>query len=504
MARRLALRTKVLARAHEAGAEEVLPETVHDHAGRERVLTTHEPLGETESVARQIGSERRQNRRRGRFDLLTRLVISPTHQDEGRTHLLLLLHDQRGRNLRLRSSDLLLQSGCFFTQPTVLRHLRQAKARELLALSCGAFGGLFLRDRHDVRGRDQLRRIRRGKQTPLRRPAGILDTDRDRHLGTFERLFEFKKRLHRLVRCHREHVLGFAVVVEHVGMRGVDGVQLRFADFEFAPLKTGRRSLRRAFEAQRVDFARWQLRPDHDVVSSRFLWTDQYGLVGDLRRIVAASGLLRLQRLPVDLCRRELFRPRLDITCGEAFELIFDRFELRIQRGNFRLQLRRGQFDERRRVGADRIAINADALFRHIVEEGLHRIEVLRGEGIELVIVAAAAVEGLPHPHGGGRLHAVGGVFGQKLLRDDAAFLIEHVIAMKPRGNLLLQRRPRQQIPRDLLDGELVKRHVRVESLDHPVAPRPQLTITIHLVAIRIRKPRRIHPTDRHVLAIVR
>ena len=287
-------------------------------------------------------------------------------------------------------------------------------------------------------------------------------------------------------------------------MRGVDGVQLRFADFELTPLKTGRRSRRGAFETYRRDFARWQLRPDHDVVGPRFLRTDQNGLVRDLRRIVASGRFLRLQRLPVDLRHSELFRPRLEITCCEAFELIFDRFELRIQRGDFRLQLRRGQFHERRRVSAHWIAVKAHTAFRHIVEEGLHRVEVLRGEGIELVIVAATAVEGLAHPDGSRRLHAVGRVFGQKLLRDDAALLIEHVIAMKPRGDLLIQRGPRQQIPRDLLDGELIERHVRIERLDHPVPPRPQLAVAIHLVAIRIRKPRRIQPTDRHVLAVVR
>ena len=47
------------------------------------------------------------------------------------------------------------------------------------------------------------------------------------------------------------------------------------------------------------------------------------------------------------------------------------------------------------------------------------------------------------------------------------------MIAVETRRDLLVERRVRQQVARDLLDRELIERHVAVERVDHPVAPRP-------------------------------
>ena len=55
---------------------------------------------------------------------------------------------------------------------------------------------------------------------------------------------------------------------------------------------------------------------------------------------------------------------------------------------------------------------------------------------------------------------------------------------MKAGRDFLIERRARQQIAGQLLDRELVERHVRVERADDPVAPRPQFAVAVHLVAV--------------------
>ncbi len=73
---------------------------------------------------------------------------------------------------------------------------------------------------------------------------------------------------------------------------------------------------------------------------------------------------------------------------------------------------------------------------------------------------------------------------------------------MKPRRHLLVLRRILQQVARDLLDGELVERHVLVERLDHPVAIRPHLAVIIEMQTMRVSIPRRIQPVTRPMLPI--
>jgi hypothetical protein len=50
--RPFALRTEVAGRLHDACAEELLPETIHDDAGRKRVVGTHKPIGKIEAIGR--------------------------------------------------------------------------------------------------------------------------------------------------------------------------------------------------------------------------------------------------------------------------------------------------------------------------------------------------------------------------------------------------------------------------------------------------------------------
>ena len=56
--------------------------------------------------------------------------------------------------------------------------------------------------------------------------------------------------------------------------------------------------------------------------------------------------------------------------------------------------------------------------------------------------------------------------------------------------DLLIRRRTRQQVARDLLDRKLVERHVPVERVDHPIAPRPHPAFAVHLKPVAVRVAR--------------
>ena len=96
---------------------------------------------------------------------------------------------------------------------------------------------------------------------------------------------------------------------------------------------------------------------------------------------------------------------------------------------------------------------------------------------------------------------AVGDVLDAVLLRDDAAFLALHVIAVEGRREALFGRRVGQQVTGELPGDELVHRHVAVERLDHPVAPRRHLPHAVVLIAVRVGVPGDVEPVGRHALA---
>ena len=99
MARRLALRAKVVARLHQARAKHLLPEAIDGDAGRQRVLRRHQPLARSSRVSRcRLRSfDRRQDRRHARLDLFARLVVLPADHDERVARLLQIAKDERAR-----------------------------------------------------------------------------------------------------------------------------------------------------------------------------------------------------------------------------------------------------------------------------------------------------------------------------------------------------------------------------------------------------------------------
>ena len=78
------------------------------------------------------------------------------------------------------------------------------------------------------------------------------------------------------------------------------------------------------------------------------------------------------------------------------------------------------------------------------------------------------------------------------------------MVAIERRRDPLVQSRIRQQISSQLLDRELVERHVAVERIDDPVAPPPHVSLAVGLVAIAVRVSRSLEPGKSHSLPVAR
>src|SRR4029453_10164426 len=90
-----------------------------------------------------------------------------------------------------------------------------------------------------------------------------------------------------------------------------------------------------------------------------------------------------------------------------------------------------------------------------------------------------------------------------KLLGIDSTLLVEHRVAQEAGRNALLERRKRQQITRQLLDGELVEGHIPVEGVDDPVAIRPDRTRQILFKTVGVGITRRVEPPPSPALAVM-
>ena len=117
--------------------------------------------------------------------------------------------------------------------------------------------------------------------------------------------------------------------------------------------------------------------------------------------------------------------------------------------------------------------------------------------------VALAAANGEPHPGRGRGVHPVQHVGGLVLLRDGAALVVDGVIPIETRGNQLSRRGVGQQVARELLDGEDVKRLVLVIRADHPVSPQPHGAAAVDVVTVGVGISGGVQPAQGHPLAVV-
>ena len=119
------------------------------------------------------------------------------------------------------------------------------------------------------------------------------------------------------------------------------------------------------------------------------------------------------------------------------------------------------------------------------------------------MIVTAGAAQRQAQPGRSRRADAVHHVFRLILIGNRPALEVDHVVAIEPGGNLLVERGVGQEIPRQLVDRELVIGHVPVVGVDHPIAPAPHVAQAVDVVAVSVGVTRQIEPLHGHALAVV-
>ena len=91
-----------------------------------------------------------------------------------------------------------------------------------------------------------------------------------------------------------------------------------------------------------------------------------------------------------------------------------------------------------------------------------------------------------------------------ELLVIGAALGVALGVAVKRGGQTLVGGGIRQQVAGELLDGELVEWHVRVERADHPVAVGPDIAVRILFETVGVRIARQVQPDGGPALAETR
>ena len=115
-------------------------------------------------------------------------------------------------------------------------------------------------------------------------------------------------------------------------------------------------------------------------------------------------------------------------------------------------------------------------------------------DGVVFVGMALRASGGQPHPGRACGGHAIDGGVKTKLKGIDATLFIELRVPMEASCNALILSRPREHVPGELFDGELVEGHVSVETANHPVAVGPHAAWSVLFVAIGVGVAGNIQP----------
>ncbi len=136
-----------------------------------------------------------------------------------------------------------------------------------------------------------------------------------------------------------------------------------------------------------------------------------------------------------------------------------------------------------------------------LIEHGVGAEVLGDRDRVVLVGVALGACHGRAHPDGVGRVDAVDDGGGAVLFIVRAPFVLGHRVAVESRGDQLLLRRIRQQVARELLDGEPVEALVGVEGADDPVAVGPDGPSRVAGVAGAVGVARHVEPAPRPMLS---
>ena len=121
------------------------------------------------------------------------------------------------------------------------------------------------------------------------------------------------------------------------------------------------------------------------------------------------------------------------------------------------------------------VRVIATSQVRHVVEDGKELVVFLLADGVVLVVVALGTFQGQSQPGPSRGLEPVNDRLDPEFLLAGIVSLGLHGIAMKSGCDLFSHSAFWNEVPRNLLDGELVKRLVGVDGVDDPVAIDPHV-----------------------------
>ena len=139
----------------------------------------------------------------------------------------------------------------------------------------------------------------------------------------------------------------------------------------------------------------------------------------------------------------------------------------------------------------------------NIGKEGPEGVEVFGRVGVVFVIVTLGATDRGSHPDCGYVSHPVGLVDGAVFCLLQTTFVGRLEEAVVAGGHELLSGGIGKEISGQLLPGELVKRHILVESSNDVVAIRGDVVILIAVVTDRVGIADKVEPVDRETFAEV-
>ena len=137
-----------------------------------------------------------------------------------------------------------------------------------------------------------------------------------------------------------------------------------------------------------------------------------------------------------------------------------------------------------------------------VVKQRHHRIVIGVQDRVILVCMALGAVEREAHPRSAGSADAVDHGVETVFVRINAAFFVEHRVAMKARGDEVVGRGARKEVAGKLLDAELVVGEVGVKRLHDPVAVGPDLARAVLLETVRVGIAGEVEPAPCPAFAI--
>ena len=133
-----------------------------------------------------------------------------------------------------------------------------------------------------------------------------------------------------------------------------------------------------------------------------------------------------------------------------------------------------------------------------------HRIEILLGDRIKLVIVTHRTIRSQPQPDPGSCLHSIPRIVRQIFLGNRSPLRRSNITPVKTRRHQLLASRLRQKIAPDLLHRKIIEMLITIKRFNHPFPIRPHLPVIIEMQSIGVPIPSRIQPVARTMLTVTR